>query len=100
VFVAESPGYHDHVVLLDSTPVECRESVETTRRSQVAGACGYGYCRGHSRWFCGCACTCWPPRTAPRAPRSSPPAHQKECEVALRVLAIWPHGAEVIVADV
>ena len=39
-------------------------------------------------------------RTAPRAPRSSPPAHQKECEVALRVLAIWPHGAEVIVADV
>jgi len=53
VFAADSPGYHDQVVLLDSTPVECGRSVETARRSQLADACGYGYSRSHSRWFWG-----------------------------------------------
>src|SRR5690349_15230907 len=50
---ADSPGYRDQVVLLDSTPVECGRSVETARRSQLADACGYGYSRSHSRWFWG-----------------------------------------------
>ena len=36
VFAAESPGFRDNVVLLDSTPVECGRSVETARRSQLA----------------------------------------------------------------
>jgi hypothetical protein len=36
---ADSPGYHDQVVLLDFTPVG---SVETARRSQLADTCGYG----------------------------------------------------------
>src|SRR4051812_5461591 len=53
VFAADSPGATDEVVLLDSTPVECGRSVETARRSQLADACGYGYCRSHSRWFWG-----------------------------------------------
>jgi hypothetical protein len=38
VFAAESPGFRDNVVLLDSTPVECGRSVETARRSQLADA--------------------------------------------------------------
>jgi hypothetical protein len=33
---ADSPGFHDDVVLLDSTPVECGRSLETARRSQLA----------------------------------------------------------------
>jgi hypothetical protein len=53
VFAAQSPGYHDSLLLLDSTPVECGRSLETTRRSELADACGYGYCRSHSRWFWG-----------------------------------------------
>src|SRR4029450_551841 len=31
VFAAESPGYRDDVLLIDSTPLECARSVETTR---------------------------------------------------------------------
>jgi hypothetical protein len=54
VFAAQSPGYNDDLLLLDSTPVECGRSVETTRRSELADACGYGNCRSHSRWFQAC----------------------------------------------
>src|SRR5882762_5529167 len=53
VFAAQSPGSSDDLLLLDSTPVECGRSLETTRRSQLAEACGYGYSRSHSRWFWG-----------------------------------------------
>lgn len=69
VFASESPGASDSVVLLDSTPVECGRSVVTTRRSELAEACGYGYSRSHSRWFWGMrlhlACAPdWTPRAA------------------------------------
>jgi hypothetical protein len=53
VFAASSPAAHDSVVVIDSTPVECGRSVETTRRSELADWCGYGYSRSHSRWFWG-----------------------------------------------
>jgi hypothetical protein len=53
VFASDSPGYHDDVVLVDSTPVECARSIETTRRSQLADAADYGYCASHSRFFWG-----------------------------------------------
>ena len=99
VFAADSPGYHDQVVLLDSTPVECGRSVKTARRSQLADACGYGYSRSHSRWFWGMR------RHLLAAPDGTPraailaPADQKEREVALRLLPLGLHGGEVIVAD-
>ena len=50
---AQCPGADDDLVLLDSTPVECGRSLETTRRSALADVCGYGYCKSHSRWFWG-----------------------------------------------
>jgi hypothetical protein len=53
VFASECPGYEDDLVLVDSTPVECARSVETTRRSQLADAADYGYCVSHSRYFWG-----------------------------------------------
>jgi hypothetical protein len=40
-------------VLVDSTPVECGRSVETSRRSALADAADYGYCASHSRFFWG-----------------------------------------------
>jgi hypothetical protein len=43
----------DDVWLLDSTPVECARSRETVKRSNLAGAAGYGYCASHSRFFWG-----------------------------------------------
>jgi hypothetical protein len=53
VFARDSPGFHDNLVLVDSTPVECARSIETTRRSQLADAADYGYCTSHSRFFWG-----------------------------------------------
>jgi len=53
VFAADSPGYYDDVLLVDSTPVECARSLETTRRSQLADAADYGWCASHSRYFWG-----------------------------------------------
>jgi hypothetical protein len=99
IFAGDSPGYHDQVVLLDSTPVECGRSVETTRRSQLADACGYGYSRSHSRWFWGMRLHLLAaPDGTPRAAILAP-ADQKEREVALRLLPLGLHGGEVIVAD-
>ena len=53
VFARDSPGFHDDLVLVDSTPVECARSIETTRRSQLADAADYGYSAAHSRFFWG-----------------------------------------------
>ncbi len=53
MFAADCPGFYDDLVLVDSTPVECARSVETTRRSQLADAADYGYCTSHSRYFWG-----------------------------------------------
>ena len=53
MFASDSPGFGDDLVLVDSTPVECARSVETTRRSQLADAADYGYCTSHSRYFWG-----------------------------------------------
>jgi hypothetical protein len=39
--------------VVDSTPVECGRSRDTTRRSDLAGWAEYGYCASHSRWFWG-----------------------------------------------
>jgi hypothetical protein len=52
-FARHSPGFYDDVALVDSTPVECARSIETTRRSQLADAADYGYCASHSRFFWG-----------------------------------------------
>jgi hypothetical protein len=53
VFAADCPGFDDDLVLVDSTPIECARSIETTRRSQLADAADYGYCASHSRYFWG-----------------------------------------------
>jgi hypothetical protein len=48
-----SPGFHDDLLVIDSTPVECGRSVETMRRSALSDAADYGYCASHSRYFWG-----------------------------------------------
>jgi hypothetical protein len=45
--------WSDDVWVVDSTPVECGRSRETTRRSGAAGWAEYGYCASHSRYFWG-----------------------------------------------
>jgi Transposase DDE domain len=99
VFASRSPGFEDSLLLLDSTPVECGRSLETARRSRLAEVCGYGYSRGHSRWFWGCrlhlACA------ADGTPRAATlvAADRPEREVAPQLLARTLHGGETIVCD-
>jgi len=53
VFASQSPGFHDDLLLVDSTPVECARSPETVKRSQLADAADYGWYASHSRFFWG-----------------------------------------------
>ena len=99
VFAQDSPGWRDELVLLDSTPVECGRSLETARRSELADACGYGYCRSHSRWFWGMRLhLAAGPDGTPRAAILAP-ADQREREVALRLLPLALSGGEQIICD-
>ena len=86
MIAASSPGAHDPVVLLDSTPVEAGRSLDTARRSEMADAAGYGYSRSHSRWFWGfrlhLACS---PDGTPRAAMLVG-ADRKEREIASKHL--------------
>ena len=99
VFAARSPGFHDDLVLLDSTPVECGRSLETVRRSALGECCGYGWSRSHSRFFWGmrlhlaCALDGTPRRAELRG------ADQKEREVALDLLPRTLRGGELVVCD-
>jgi hypothetical protein len=50
---ADTTLWTDDVWVVDSTPVECGRSVQTRRRSDLAGWAEYGYCASHSRYFWG-----------------------------------------------
>jgi hypothetical protein len=106
VFAAQSPGYHDDMLVLDSTPVETARSRETVKRAgdsaladAIGDAAGYGYCPSHSRYFYGMrlhlltaldgtprAATLWSPERGER-------------EVGLTLLARGLHGGETVIAD-
>ena len=99
VFARECPGYHDCVVLLDSTPVECGRSRETVERSALADAAGYGYCQSHSRYFWGmrfhgCFGLDGTPRGAILCSADRP-----EREVAAELLPRVICGGEAVVCD-
>jgi hypothetical protein len=49
----ELPGFHDSLLLLDTTPLPCGRSTATVQRSELAPYCGFGYSPAHSRYFWG-----------------------------------------------
>lgn len=99
MFAHDSPGFRDSMVLIDSTPVECGRSVETSRRSALAPACAHHYSRSHSRWFWGMRLHLLAaPDGTPRAVILAS-ADQKERDVALRLMERGLHGGELVIAD-
>ena len=100
VFASQSPGFYDDLLLVDSTPVECARSRETVKRSQLADAADYGYCRSHSRFFWGFRLhALFAPDGTPRALCLASPKRD-EREVALELLArARRKGGETIIGD-
>ncbi len=100
VFASQSPGSRDDVLLVDSTPVECGRSVETTRRSRLADAADFGYCASHSRMFWGFRLHgLFAPDGTPRAISLTSPKRD-ERTVALEMLArARRQGGETILGD-
>jgi hypothetical protein len=92
-FAAQSPGWHDDLLLVDSTPVECARSRETVKRAganslggALSDAADYGYCASHSRYFWGLRLhTLMAPDGTPRAMALTSPK-EGEREVCLRLL--------------
>jgi len=100
VFASESPGFHDDVLLIDSTPLECARSVETTRRSALADAADYGYCASHSRFFWGFRLHgLFAPDGTPKAFALASP-RRDEREVGLELLRRAKRvGGEIVIGD-
>jgi DDE family transposase len=100
VFASQSPGFYDDLLLVDSTPVECARSRETVKRSALADAADYGYCRSHSRFFWGFRLHgIFAPDGTPRAVTVASPKRD-EREVALELLARTSRaGGETLIGD-
>jgi hypothetical protein len=87
VFASQSPGFHDDLLLVDSTPVECARSRETVKRSALGDAADYGWSASHSRYFWGFRLHgLFAPDGTPRAIALSSPKTD-EREVAVKLLA-------------
>jgi len=98
-FAAQSPGFADDLLLVDSTPLPCAASRETVKRSALADVAGYGYCAAHTRWFWGFRLHLLAaPDGTPRAFALADPA-RGEREVALELLGRAARGGEVLVCD-
>lgn len=100
VFAAESPGFNDEVLLIDSTPLECARSVQTTRRSALADAADYGWCSSHSRFFWGFRLHgLFAPDGTPRAFTLASPKRD-EREVGIEMLERANRsGGEIVIGD-
>jgi len=100
VFAAESPGFQDDLLLIDSTPVECARSLETTRRSALGDAADYGWCGSHSRFFWGFRLHgLFAPDGTPRAFTLASPKRD-EREVGLELLGRANRiGGETVIGD-
>jgi hypothetical protein len=100
VFAAESPGFYDEVLLIDSTPLECARSVETTRRSALGDAADYGWCGSHSRFFWGFRLHClFAPDGTPKAFALASPKRD-EREVGIELLRRAKRaGGEIVIGD-
>ena len=82
-----SPSFHDDLWLVDSTPVECGRSRETTRRSELAGWAEYGYCASHSRYFWGLRLHLLATASGLPILWALAPAKEDERDIALEMLA-------------
>jgi len=99
-FAAQSPGFADELLLVDSTPVPCAASRETVKRSALAELADYGWCASHSRFFWGFRLHLLAaPDGTPRALTLASPKRD-EREVGLELLERCARrGGELLICD-
>lgn len=96
---SELPGFHDNLLLLDTTPLPCGQSRLTTNRSELAPYCGFGYSPAHSRFFWGMRLVllCGPDGTV--VDFDLVPADTPEREAALVLLERQPLHGQLVLCD-
>lgn len=96
---AETLGAGDQLRLLDTTPLPCGQSIQTTRTSQLAPWAGFGYCPAHSRRYWGfkLVLLCAPDGTVVDFDLVA--ANAPEREAALALLEANPIEGATIICD-
>jgi hypothetical protein len=96
---AETLGAADDLRLLDTTPLPCGQSIQTTRTSELAPWAGFGYCPAHSRRYWGfkLVLLCAPDGTVSDFDLVA--ANTPEREAALALLTANPIEGAIIICD-
>ena len=99
VIAAETLGATDDLRLLDTTPVPCGQSIQTTRTSELAPWAGFGYCPAHSRRYWGfkLVLLCAPDGTIVDFDLVA--ANTPEREAALALLQANEIDGEIVISD-
>jgi hypothetical protein len=96
---SETLGATDSWRLLDTTPLPCGQSIQTTRTSELAPWAGFGYCPAHSRRYWGfkLVLLCAPDGTV--CDFDLVAANAPEREAALTLLEANPIEGATIICD-
>ena len=96
---SETLGANDELRLLDTTPVPCGQSIQTTRTSELAPWAGFGYCPAHSRRYWGfkLVLLCAPDGTIVDFDLVA--ANTPEREAALTLLEANELAGEIVISD-
>jgi len=95
----ELPGFHDSLLLLDTTPLPCGQSTHTVQRSELAPYCGFGYSPAHSRFFWGMRLVLLSGPDGAIVDFDLVPADTPEREAGLTLLERQPLAGQLILCD-
>ena len=95
----ELPGFHDSLLLLDTTPLPCGQSATTVQRSELAPYCGFGYSPAHSRFFWGMRLVLLSGPDGTIVDFDLVPADTPEREAGLTLLERQPLTGQLILCD-
>jgi hypothetical protein len=96
---SELPGFHDSLLLLDTTPLPCGQSSHTVHRSQLAPYCGFGYSPAHSRFFWGMRLVLLSGPDGTIVDFDLVPADTPEREAGLALLERQPFHGQLVLCD-
>lgn len=95
----ELPGFHDTLLLLDTTPLPCGQSAQTVNRSELAPYCGFGYSPAHSRFFWGMRLVLLSGPDGAVVDFDLVPADTPEREAGLALLERQPLQGQLVLCD-